>query len=327
MRMLATGALVSVMIAVSALIAVAESGGLGRQRGRWASDGDFRPPPLPMMTALDSDEDGTLSAKEIENAATALKQLDKDGDGELSANELMPRGGPFGGRDARRDPRGGAGRDRPGRGGQRGADRGPQGRTSADPVEAAPIPKTDEEKKILAVLEDMERSQRRGMMNVPAADGRLLRLLTEAVGAKTIVEIGTSNGYSGIWMCLALRTTGGKLITHEIDAQRAALARENFERAGVSDLVTLVEGDAHEEVKKIAGPIDLLFLDADKEGYIDYLEKLLGKVRPGGLIVAHNMNARQADPKYLEAITKNPALETLFVHMQGSGIGVTLRKR
>ncbi|UCD00127.1 MAG: class I SAM-dependent methyltransferase [Phycisphaerales bacterium] len=194
-------------------------------------------------------------------------------------------------------------------------------------MESPPIAKTETEKKILSVLDDMDRNQRRGMMNVPAEDGRLLRLLTETLGAKNVVEIGTSNGYSGIWFCLALQKTGGKLTTHEIDADRASLARENFKKAGVGALVTLVEGDAHEEVTKLKGPIDILFLDADKEGYIDYLDKLLPLVRPGGLVVAHNMNARQADPQYIKAITTNPDLETLLLHKEGSGVSVTLKKR
>ena len=206
--------------------------------------------------------------------------------------------------------------------------RGARGGRGAGPVEAAPLPKTDAEKTILSVLDDIHKNQRRGMMNVPPEDGRLLRLLTEAVGARHVVEIGTSNGYSGIWICLALQTTGGKLTTHEIDDGRAALARENFKRAGVDNIVTLVMGDAHEEVMKLNEPIDVLFLDADKEGYIDYLNKLLPLVRPGGLILAHNTTsqARQmAD--YIKAVTTNPDLETLFLHKEATGISVTLKKR
>jgi len=193
--------------------------------------------------------------------------------------------------------------------------------------EKAGIPKTEAEKRILNVLEDMHENQRRGMMNISLEDGRLLRLLTEAAGAKRVVEIGTSNGYSGIWFCLALRSTGGKLITHEIDSGRAELARENFKRAGVEELITLVEGDAHDEVTKLKEPIDILFLDADKPGYIDYLNKLLPLVRPGGLILAHNMNSPAPDPRYIEAITTNPDLETVFLHMDAAGMGVTLKKR
>ena len=92
--------------------------------------------------------------------------------------------------------------------------------------ESSPLPKDDAEKKILDVLDDMFRNQRGGMMNVPPKDGRLLRLLAESINAKHVVEIGTSNGYSGLWILLALHATGGKLTTHEIDAERAALARE-----------------------------------------------------------------------------------------------------
>ncbi len=193
--------------------------------------------------------------------------------------------------------------------------------------EKAGIPKTEAEKKILNVLEDMHENRRRGMMNISPEDGRLLRLLTEVAGAKRVVEIGTSNGYSGIWFCLALRSTGGKLVTYEIDSGRAELARENFKRAGVEELITLVEGDAHDEVTKLKEPIDVLFLDADKPGYIDYLNKLLPLVRPGGLILAHNMNSPAPDPRYIRAITTNPELETVFLHMDAAGMGVTLKKR
>ena len=158
-------------------------------------------------------------------------------------------------------------------------------------------------------------------MNVPQQDGRILRLLTEAIGAKHVVEIGTSNGYSGIWFCLALRTTGGKLTTHDIDEGRASLARENFKRAGVDNMVTLVMGDAHETITKLKGPIDVVFIDADKEGYTDYLKKLLPLVRPGGLILSHNIDMVGQD--YIDAITKNPNLETV----QAQGVTVTLKKR
>ena len=189
------------------------------------------------------------------------------------------------------------------------------------------VPKTDREKDVLAVLDDMDRNQRRGSMSVPMEEGRILRLLTESTGATNVVEIGTSIGYSGIWFCLALEKTGGKLTTFEIDTGRANRAKENFKRAGVDKLVTVMMGDAHEEVKKLKAPIDILFLDGDKEGYLDYLEKLLPLLRPGGLVIAHNMNRRQADPRYVKAITTDPDLETLFLSLQTSGIGVSMKKR
>jgi len=91
-----------------------------------------------------------------------------------------------------------------------------QNLSAASLFESTPMARTEAEKKILSVLDQMDKNQRGGMMNVPAEDGRLLRLLTETVGAKHVVEIGTSNGYSGIWFCLALRKTGGRLTTHEL---------------------------------------------------------------------------------------------------------------
>src|SRR4030042_6136926 len=171
-----------------------------------------------------------------------------------------------------------------------------------------PLPANEEEKKILSVLEELDQGQSRGMMNVQPEDGRILRLLTEAVGAKHVVEIGTSNGYSGIWFCLALRTTGGKLTTHDIDEGRASLARENFKRAGVDNIVSLVMGNAHDTVKRIKEPIDILYIDADKSGYTDYLNQLLPLVRPGGLILSHNIESTGQD--YISAITTNPVLDT-----------------
>lgn len=203
----------------------------------------------------------------------------------------------------------------------------PRGGAGGPAIESWPVAKNDAEKKVLEVLDDIDKNQRRGSMSVPTDDGRLLRVLVESMGAKTVVELGTSVGYSATWICLGLRSTGGHLTTYEIDADRAAKARANFKRAGVDDLVTIVEGDAHEQVTKFKGTIDAVFLDADKEGYVDYLNKLLPSIRPGGLIVAHNMNPRQADPNYLKAITTNPDLETMFVNKEAAGVGITLKKR
>ena len=145
--------------------------------------------------------------------------------------------------------------------------------------------------------------------------------------AKNVVEIGTSNGYSGLWFLLALRKTGGKLTTHEIDKGRATLARRNFDRAGVGGLVTLVLGDAHETTKRLKGPIDILFLDADPSGYGDYMARLLPLVRPGGLVLTHNTRWPKPNPQHIKAITTDPNLESVFLHMHDMGIGVTLRKR
>ena len=178
------------------------------------------------------------------------------------------------------------------------------------------------ETKILAVLDEMVKAHET-YLSVPVKDGRALRLLTEATGARYVVEIGTSTGYSGLWLCLALQKTDGRLTTFEIDHQRATMAREHFKEAGVEKMVTVVEGDAHEQVAKLKGPIDIAFVDADKGGYVDYLNKLLPLVKPGGLILAHNVDMV---PDYVKAVTTNRDLETIL-YMEGGGLAVTLKKR
>ena len=185
-----------------------------------------------------------------------------------------------------------------------------------------PLARTAAEKKILAVLDRMAKNHET-YLSVPREDGEALWVLTEAVGAKRVAEIGTSTGYSGLWFCMALTATGGHLTTFEIDHQRFTQAHQHFEEAGVARLVTQVEGDAHENVKKLEGPVDVVFIDADKGGYVDYLQKVLPLVRPGGLILAHNIDMA---PDYVRAVTTNPELQTIF-YMQGAGLGVTLKKR
>jgi predicted O-methyltransferase YrrM len=193
-------------------------------------------------------------------------------------------------------------------------------------TQSEPIPKNNKEKKILAVLEDMTRTQRTGGANVPMDDGRFLRILVESINARNVVEIGTANGYSALWMLLGLKSTGGRLTTFEIDTSSVRLARQNFKNAGVDTLATVVEGDAHDKVKDLKDPIDLLFLDADKDGYHDYLKQLLPLVRPGGLIVAHNMDQRGTQ-SYIDAVTTDADLETLFINTGSGSVGVSLKKR
>jgi caffeoyl-CoA O-methyltransferase len=199
---------------------------------------------------------------------------------------------------------------------------GQRRRLNWTPPENPPLAKTETEKKILAELDDIVKSHQT-YLSVPPADGRMLRLLTEAVGAKNVVEIGTSTGYSGTWFCLALQKTGGKLTTFEIDPGRAAMAHEHFQKAGVDRMVTIIQGDAHQNVTRLKEPIDVVFIDADKEGYVDYLNKLLPLVRPGGLILAHNVNSV---PDYIKQVTTTPELETEF-YLQGNGLAITLKKR
>lgn len=202
------------------------------------------------------------------------------------------------------------------------AQRGPRGGPNRSRVTSPPQANSDAERKILSVL-DAAQAAGDLHLNVPAADGRMLRLLTEASAARNVVEIGTSTGLSGLWLCLALQKTGGKLTTFEYDAGRAATARRHFKAAGVDGIASVVEGDAHTTISRLTAPIDVLFIDADKEGYVDYLNRLLPLVRPGGLVLAHNVGEVT---EYVRLVTANPALETVF-YTEGGGLGITLKKR
>ena len=200
--------------------------------------------------------------------------------------------------------------------------------TSDKSIKNSPPAGIEARARILSVLEEMSRDENYAPWNITPEEGRLLRILTETAGTKHVVEIGTSIGYTTLWFCLSLQTTGGRITTHEIDPYRISLASENFKKAGVSHLITIVEGDAHKTVTRLKEPIDILYIDADKTGYFDYLTKLLPLVRPGGLILAHDTTKLASEMQdYLKAVTNNPELETIFLHKQPSGLSVTLKKR
>jgi predicted O-methyltransferase YrrM len=125
--------------------------------------------------------------------------------------------------------------------------------------------------------------------NVPYEDGKLLYNLIIKNNYKRALEIGTSTGHSAIWMAWALSKTGGKLITIEIDEGRYREALKNFKSAGVEDFIDARLADAHQLVKKLEGPFDFVFSDADKEGYTQYFKDLDPKLLIGGCFTAHNV--------------------------------------
>jgi caffeoyl-CoA O-methyltransferase len=126
-------------------------------------------------------------------------------------------------------------------------------------------------------------------MNVPEVDGRLLCDIIIKNGYKRALEIGTSTGYSGIWIAWALSKTGGKLITVEIDKSRHKTAVENFKKAGLSNYIDARLGDAHEIVPKLKGPFDFVFSDADKGWYTNYFKAVAPKLVVGGCYTSHNV--------------------------------------
>lgn len=135
---------------------------------------------------------------------------------------------------------------------------------------------------------------------ISATEGRLLQVLLRAVQARRVVEIGTLAGYSAIWIGRAL-PANGRLVTIERESARADVARRYIERAGLRDRVEVRVGSASETLSDLSreGPFDAVFIDADKEGYPEYLEWCAENVRSGGLVIADNafLNGRvlQAD--------------------------------
>ena len=140
-----------------------------------------------------------------------------------------------------------------------------------------------------ALLRAIEEEGRdKGLPLVQPASARLLRALVIASGARRVLEVGTCIGYSAIWMAQALPAEG-RLITLENDADRAAVARSNIERAGLAERVSVIVGDASRYLHKVAGPFDVVFQDSDKKLYEPMLDRLVALLRPGGVLATDNV--------------------------------------
>ncbi|MEW6156841.1 MAG: O-methyltransferase [Verrucomicrobiota bacterium] len=179
------------------------------------------------------------------------------------------------------------------------------------------------------LLEELESSQAQ-FYNVPRKDGEFLSLLTKIARARQILEIGTANGYSAIWLSLALQETGGQLTTIEIQPQLVRAAKENLKRARLDHLVHFREGDAHQVVTQLDGPFDLVFIDAELGGKMDYFQKIFPKkLRAGGLIVCHNaITYRSAMQDYLDFIKAHPDFDTVILSLtMQDGFCVSYRRQ
>jgi caffeoyl-CoA O-methyltransferase len=165
------------------------------------------------------------------------------------------------------------------------------------------------------------------LWNINAAEGAFLRDLIVKHKAQRALELGTSNGYSSMWIALGLRQTGGRLQTMEIDRGRAHTAEENVRAAGLDPLITVTVGDALQEIPKVSGPLDFVFIDVWKQGYIPCLKLALPKVRPGGIIVAHNVtNLREELSGFIHEVTTNPQLQTTIENPGPGGFSVSIKR-
>jgi predicted O-methyltransferase YrrM len=168
----------------------------------------------------------------------------------------------------------------------------------------------------------------KGQLAVTEEDGRFLRLLVATRGAKSVLEIGGASGYSGIWLGLGARESGGRVVSIEYDPQRAGEAAENIKKSGLIDVVRVVHGDAFKEIPKLQGNFDVVFLDAWKPDYQKFFDLVYPRMNTGGLFVAHNVvNKKSEMEPFLRTIQTHPGLFTTIVSPSGEGMSVSYKTK
>lgn len=185
---------------------------------------------------------------------------------------------------------------------------------------------------VLARLEEQDAREReeavpreRRLRQVTPEVGRFLHTLVLATRPASVLEIGTSGGYSTIWLATAARRAGGRVVTLEIDRAKVRAARSNLEEAGVADAVSLVEGDAFAYLRERQEPADFVFLDAERKDYVSYLELTVPLLRVGGMLVADNVISHADDLRpFCERALSDTRLSGLVVPI-GRGELVAVR--
>ncbi len=164
-----------------------------------------------------------------------------------------------------------------------------------------------------SVLKRLEKTAKQ-YTNIAPENGQFLSILIRSIQARNVLEVGTSNGYSTIWLAAALKETGGRLITLEFDQKRAEEAQTHLQEVGLDSVVEVRVGNALDEISKCDVTFDLVFLDAEKNEYRRYLELALPNIRPGGLIVADDtVTMRDEMPDYVEFVFSTPRLHSVDI--------------
>ena len=195
-------------------------------------------------------------------------------------------------------------------------------------------PITDE--KILGVLRRLEeedaedrctlkRPREERMFTLHPNTSRLVHMMVLSANCRKLVELGGAYGYSAIWLAHASCLTGGRLTSLEINPKLVEIARRNLEEAELADQVDLVTGDARETIETLETPFDFVLLDCWEWLYVDLLDTLATKLRPGGILVADNVNpGKQDSERYIKAVRKHPLMQTVSVPI-GREIEVSVR--
>jgi predicted O-methyltransferase YrrM len=170
---------------------------------------------------------------------------------------------------------------------------------------------------------EIERPKR--MLNITSDTGRLLWIIVRVIGATRILEVGTSNAFSTIWLADAARSTGGHVTTLELNPEKIALARENLATAGLDGMVEIIQGPAAETLAALPGPFDLVFLDADRPSYLTYLALVVPRLRSGGILIADNVTSHAHELQdYLWRVKSHPQLFAVTVPI-GNGEEIALK--
>ena len=180
---------------------------------------------------------------------------------------------------------------------------------------ATPLELIKQELEHFATMDESQQERGRRMLNITRDTGELLSVLVRSMKAKKVLEIGTSNGYSTLWLAEAAQAIGGHVTTVEFSEFKVGLARANFERAGFHDLITQISGDASEVLANGAdGAWDFLFLDSDRGQYLDWWKDLKRALRPGGLLVVDNATSHpQEMEKFVEMVRGDGEFTTSLV--------------
>jgi predicted O-methyltransferase YrrM len=173
--------------------------------------------------------------------------------------------------------------------------------------------------------DEREQDRTKKMLNLEPETAQFLSMLVRSSQRKSLLEIGTSNGYSTIWLAWALKAIGGHVTSIDRNKQKHLLAEENIRKAQLYSVVTLLSGDATEIIPQLTGPFDCLFFDADRISAPAQLALLLPKLAPNALILADNVSSHPNEiANYIAALEALPQFEKLVVPI-GKGLSIAYR--
>ncbi|MCS3833666.1 putative O-methyltransferase YrrM [Aeromonas veronii] len=174
--------------------------------------------------------------------------------------------------------------------------------------------------------DSMQQARHRKLLNITRDTGELLSVLVQTRGAQAVLEIGTSNGYSTLWLAEAVRRLEGHVTTIELDEDKRVLAHDNFQRAGLAPWVTLLAGDAGELLPTLPqGGYQLIFLDSDRQHYLAWWPQIRRLLAPRGLLVVDNAISHRSEMvEWMNEVGQDPAFATSLVPV-GKGEWLVVR--